>query len=237
MLPRRTGLRHGCWVVGIDLSNDYGVNGRLDFQELTSLEQLNLKDTNAFGDIQVLQHNTKLKHLNLAQAGVVSGNLESLRLLAELTYLNLGYCMDVFGNLEALKNATRLKELHLQKTLVGGDVMALENATELTRLNLANTHVFGDVSRLRSLENFDIAGTEITCKGQDDALREILRQLTRVRVADLKQFPGIEWRILSCRYEVFSCLPLFIFTWFGSALRNMFENWSNWIMLDQSAAH
>ena len=206
------------------------------FEKSKKLRHLNLAYSDVSGTLMALKNSKELRYLNLANIYSVSCNLAALNNAGELTYLNLGYGMDVFGNLEALKNATRLKELHLQDTQVGGDVMALENATELTRLNLANTDVFGDLSRLRPLEN-DIAGTKITCKGQDDALREILRQLTRVRVADLKQFPGIEWRMLSCRYEVFSCLPLFIFTWFGSALRNMFENWSNWIMLDQSAAH
>ena len=95
MLPRRTGLRHGCWVVGIDLSNRQDVNGRLDsrFEELTKLEQLNLKDTNAFGDIQVLQHNTKLKHLNLAHTNVV-------------------------GDLTALQETTQLKDFQVSNTKI-----------------------------------------------------------------------------------------------------------------------
>ena len=237
ILPRRTGLRHGCWVVEIDLSGRQDVDGDLDerFKELTNLEQLNLQATMSSGDIGVLGHNTKLKHLNLGDTNVV-GDLTALKNAAELTYLNLQFS-DIGGNLTALKKATRLKELNLQYTNVDGDVMALENATELTHLNLADTRVVGELSRLRPLENCDVSGTRISCKGEEDALRAILLELglTAEHVADLKNVAGVERRMLSCRYEVFPVF--FVFTWFGSALRNMFENWSNWIMLDQSATH
>ena len=85
MLPRRTSLRHGCWVVGIDLSNRQDVNGRLDkrFQELTNLEALNLQNTNTFGEIGVLRRNTKLKHLNLYNTNVV-GDLAALQETTQL---------------------------------------------------------------------------------------------------------------------------------------------------------
>ena len=87
MLPRRTGLRHGCWVVKIDLSNRPDVEGYLDkhFQELASLEGLNLRDTKTSGNIGVLQRNTKLEHLNLANT-------------------------NVFGDLMALQETTQLKD-------------------------------------------------------------------------------------------------------------------------------
>ena len=199
MLPRCTGLRHDCWVVEIDLSNREVVNGNLDkrFQELTNLEALNLQNTNTFGEIGVLRRNTKLKHLNLAGTWT-RGNLGALRNLVELTYLNLGSYKGIRGNLSSLKKATRLKKLILDNTEVDGDVMALEDATELTHLNLANTRVVGDLSRLR-VENFNIEGTEIICKGQDEPLRQILLQLglTAGQLTDLKNVAGIEWRMLS----------------------------------------
>ena len=204
MLPRRTSLRQSCWVVGIDLpkTHDGLSNGLaayfghdyLDlsrFKELTSLERLNLPNAKRFGDIEVLRHNTKLKHLNLAGSEGAFGDLGDLRNLVELTYLNLGWT-DIYGNLSSLKKATRLKKLILDNTDVDGDVMALEDATELTHLNLANTRVVGDLSRLRPVEN-DVSRTGITCKGQDDALREILLRLGLTR----KNVTGIEWRMLS----------------------------------------
>ena len=192
--------------MGIDLSNR-GVDGRLDkrFSELTSLEGLNLQNTVIHGDIRLLRRNTKLKHLNLANTPV-RGNLGALRNRAELTHLNLGSCIHISGDLAALKRATRLKKLNLDYTNVGGDVMALENATELTDLYLKNTRVFGDVSRLRPVENLNSEGTEITCKGQDEPLRQILLQLGLK--TNLKNVAGIERRMLSCRYEVF---PVFLY--------------------------
>ena len=212
MLPRRTRLRHGCWVVEIDLSNRV-VDGDLDkrFSELTSLEGLNLQNTVIHGNIRLLRRNTRLNHLNLANTPV-RGNLGALRNLAELTHLNLGSCIHVSGDLAALKRATRLKKLNLDYTNVGGDVMALENATELTDLYLENTRVFGDVSRLRPVENLNTEGTEITCKGQDEPLRQILLQLglKAGQLTNLKNVAGIERRMLSCRYEVFFLFSFFI---------------------------
>ena len=126
-------------------------------------------------------------------------NLEVFDLGGNKTYEGLEG-VQVDGNIAVFEKATRLKKLILPRTKVNGDVMALENATELTHLNLANTRVVGDLSRLRPVENLDVSETGITCKGQDDALREILLRLgltTRRNVA------GIERRMLSCRDEVF----------------------------------
>ena len=89
-LPRllgRSHLRRRCWVVGIDLSNRSDVSGSLDeqFKELQDLEQLNLENTKASGDISLLRNNTKLDYLNLQNTSV-------------------------FGDLAALQRATRLKD-------------------------------------------------------------------------------------------------------------------------------
>ena len=194
-------------MVKIDLSNCKDVDGYLDkkhLSELTSLEGLNLQGTRAFANIGVLRQNTKLKHLNLANTWI-QGNLGALRNLAGLTHLNLGSCTHVSGKLTRLKWATRLKKLILRRTNVDGDVMALENATELTHLNLADTRVVGDVSRLRPVENLNIEGTRITCKSQDEPLRQILLKLglSTGKLTDLKKVAGVERRMLSCRYEGF----------------------------------
>ena len=74
-------------MVGIDLSDRPDVSGSLDenFKELKDLEQLNLENTKASGDISLLRNNTKLHYLNLHNTSV-------------------------FGDLAALQKATQLKD-------------------------------------------------------------------------------------------------------------------------------
>ena len=183
------------------------------FEKSKKLRHLNLAYSDVSGTLMALKNSKELRYLNLANTYSVACNLAALENAAELTYLNLGYSMEVSGNLEALKKATRLKELNLQYTNVDGDVMALENATELTHLDLADTHVVGDLSGLRPLEHCDVSGTEITCKGEEDALRKILVKLgLKEAQRSWKKFPawnfGVFRKMLSCRYAVF---PLYSF--------------------------
>ena len=160
-------------------------------------------------------------------------DLEVFDLTGNKTYEGLGG-IEVDGNIAVFEKATRLKKLNLPYTKVGGDLTALQNANELTFLNLANnTHVLGDLSRLRPVENLNIEGTEITCKGQDEPLRQILLQLglTTGRLTDLKNVTGIERRMLSCMYEVFFLFSFICIhmVWFSTSKH--VQNWSNWIML------
>ena len=74
-------------MVRIDLSNRSDVSGSVDkdFKQLKDLEQLNLENTKASGDIAMLRNNTKLHYLNLHNTSV-------------------------FGDLAALQKATQLKD-------------------------------------------------------------------------------------------------------------------------------
>ena len=153
-------------------------------------------------------------------AGTLDQPLTELPDLEVFTLSCRGIFLNVDGNIGAFKNATRLKKLDIHDTQVGGDVMALENATELTHLYLANTRVVGDLSRLRPVQKVDVSGTRITCEGQDETLRQILLELglTAEHVADLKSVAGIEWRMLSCRYEVLLSSCIYIeMVWLGTS--------------------
>ena len=219
--------RKECHVVKIDLTCRSIATLDPSLTELPDLEVFDLAGIWSFsqgvfevgGNIKVFENSKKLRYLNL-HGTKVQGTLAALKNSKELRYLNLGRTY-VSGSLTALKNATRLKKLNLQYTNVDGDVMALENATELTHLDLPNTHVVGDVSRLRPLENCDVSGTRISCKGQDEPLRQILLQLglKAGQLTNLKKVAGIGRRMLSCRYEVFF-LSFFIYihmVWLGTS--------------------
>ena len=168
-------------MVGIDLSNRPDVNGSLDkdFKELKDLEELNLENTKASGDISLLRNNTKLDYLNLHNTMV-------------------------FGDLAALQKATALQSLNLYNTMVFGDSAALQKATKLRSLNLYNTTVFGDLAalqratKLKDFHNFEVSNTRITCP-QEAALKAVLIELgfQEQQLQDLHAMEGPRWMLSS----------------------------------------
>ena len=104
----------------------YGSNKVFSIDDLKyspNLKQIEVAETQAFGDIACFANKTAL----------VSINMENTKLT---------------GDIEAIKNDTALNKLILSGTSVTGDIVNLKNLTNLTYLNLADTQVAGDIAQL-----------------------------------------------------------------------------------------
>ena len=214
--------------MAIDLSNRPDVNGSLDkhFKELQDLEQLNLENTKASGDISLLRNNAKLKYLNLDNT-MVFGDLATFQKATELQSLNL-YNTMVFGDLATFQKATELQSLNLYNTMVFGDLAALQKATKLQFLNLYNTTVFGDLGAFQTatrlpFRKFEVSNTNITCP--QEALKAVLIKLAfqEQQLQDLYAMEGLTWMLSSRSSLKFYCLAARGLTnkFFGEAVQKL----------------
>ncbi|CAJ1330203.1 unnamed protein product [Effrenium voratum] len=212
--------RH-CDVRKIVLHGLAELQGTLDEQiaELTELQSLDLGDTEASGDIKVLEKNTKLEKLCLRNTHVtgdvgsvsqatglveldlrnthVSGNLQSLAQATRMTYLYLQNT-HVTGSLSSLAQATELESLYLQNTQVAGNLRSLSQATGLEFLHLENTQVAGNLKSLAGKtcwRELHLQNTRVTGNLEDltdaNELEELLLQNTGVTgdISALRHFP------------------------------------------------
>ena len=104
----------------------YGRNKVFDIDYVKfspNLKQIEIPDTQAFGDIASLANKTALVSLNMENTNLT-------------------------GNIEAIENDTALNKLSLAGTNVTGDIANLKNLINLTYLNLADTQIAGDIAQL-----------------------------------------------------------------------------------------
>ena len=138
--PRSVG-GDSCAVKWIDFRGRRDLGGALhpEIGKLTTLQYLDLDDTNVSGSLDVLANNTKLAILRLRHTRV-TGRLEDLSKAESLQHLDLTGT-EVTGKLKSLAKLKWLRELDLANLKVGGDAAVMAEWSKIKHVDLSGTEV------------------------------------------------------------------------------------------------